>query len=81
MLFYNAILKIFVCDDVDVLLVAGMLKDDSTLRDIKLTKGTKMMVIGSTIQDVLTIAPPLPESTKPSASVPSKDYCLLVCVG
>jgi len=44
-----------------------MLKDDSTLRDIKLTKGAKMMVIGSTIQDVLTVAPPLPEATKPSA--------------
>ena len=45
-----------------------MLKDDSTLRDIKLTKGAKMMVIGSTIQDVLTVAPPDPESTKPAAA-------------
>lgn len=47
---------------------SGMLKDDVTLRDIKLTKGAKMMVIGSTIQDVLTVGPPLPESTKPSSS-------------
>jgi len=63
-------------------LVAGMLKDDSTLRDIKLTKGAKMMVVGSTIQDVLTIAPPLPESAKPSASSASMaSICLLVCVG
>lgn len=48
-----------------------MLKDDSTLRDIKLTKGAKMMVIGSTIQDVLTVAPPGPESTKPAAAASS----------
>ena len=54
-----------------------MLKDDSTLRDIKLTKGAKMMVIGSTIQDVLTIAPPLPESTKPSVSSASNDYIIV----
>ena len=51
----------------------GMLKDDSTLRDIKLTKGAKMMVIGSTIQDVLTVAPPDPDSTKPSPSTTSKN--------
>ena len=51
-----------------------MLKDDSTLRDIKLTKGAKMMVVGSTIQDVLTVAPPDPESTKSAASVASKDW-------
>ena len=50
-----------------------MLKDDITLRDIKLTKGAKMMVIGSTIQDVLTVAPPDPESTKPAASTSGKD--------
>lgn len=50
------------------LMYKGMLKDDSTLRDIKLTKGAKMMVIGSTIQDVLTVAPPDPDSTKPSSS-------------
>ena len=49
----------------------GMLKDDSTLRDIKLTKGAKMMVVGSTIKDVLTVAPPDPESTKPAAAVAS----------
>lgn len=48
-----------------------MLKDDSTLRDIKLTKGAKMMVIGSTIQDVLTVAPPDPESTKPAVAASS----------
>jgi len=45
-----------------------MLKDDSTLRDIKLTKGAKMMVVGSTIQDVLTVAPPLPETKKSSST-------------
>ena len=53
---------------------SGMLKDDSTLRDIKLTKGAKMMVIGSTIQDVLTVAPPDPESIKSAASATSKDW-------
>lgn len=52
----------------------GMLKDDSTLREIKLTKGGKMMVIGSTIQDVLTVAPPEPETTKPSSSTASKKF-------
>ena len=55
-----------------------MLKDDSTLRDIKLTKGAKMMVVGSTIQDVLTVAPPNPESTKSVASVASKDWFVLM---
>jgi len=55
-----------------------MLKDDSTLRDIKLTKGAKMMVIGSTIQDVLTVAPPLPETTK--SSVASSGLAYLICV-
>ncbi|XP_065899652.1 ubiquitin domain-containing protein UBFD1-like isoform X2 [Dysidea avara] len=50
------------------LMYKGMLKDDSTLRDIKLTKGAKMMVMGSTIQDVLTVAPPLPETTKSSTA-------------
>lgn len=56
----------------------GMLKDDSTLKDIKLTKGAKVMVVGSTIQDVLTVAPPVPEATKPTATTSSEDFVLLL---
>lgn len=56
-----------------------MLKDDSTLRDIKLTKGAKVMVVGSTIQDVLTVAPPDPEATKSSVATTSKELFTGFC--
>lgn len=36
----------------------GLAKDESTLRDIKVTKGAKIMVVGSTLDAVLSVAQP-----------------------
>jgi len=33
----------------------GLAKDDSTLRDLKVTKSAKIMVVGSTMNDVLQV--------------------------
>ena len=45
-------------------LLSGLLKDDKTLRDAKLVSGVKMMVVGSTVDDVLTVQPPNPSELK-----------------
>ena len=43
----------------------GLVKDGSkTLRDLHVTKGAKMMVVGSTINDVLKVTPPPPSALK-----------------
>lgn len=47
------------------LMYKGLLKDDKTLREAKISNGTKMMVVGSTVDDVLTIQPPNPNEIKP----------------
>ncbi|XP_033117825.1 ubiquitin domain-containing protein UBFD1-like [Anneissia japonica] len=44
------------------LMYKGLVKDDQTLREAKVTNGAKMMMIGSTLKDVLTV------NTTPSAS-------------
>lgn len=36
----------------------GLLPEDKTLRDIKVTNGAKIMVVGSTINDVLAVNTP-----------------------
>lgn len=36
----------------------GLLPEDKTLRDIKITNGAKIMVVGSTINDVLAVNTP-----------------------
>ena len=46
------------------LMYKGLLKDEKTLREAKITNGTKMMVVGSTLNDVLTIQPPNPKEIK-----------------
>ena len=38
-----------------VIVAIGMVKDDVTLREMKVTQGAKMMVIGSTMGDVVTV--------------------------
>eukprot|EP00095_Tigriopus_kingsejongensis_P007224 snap_masked-scaffold1635_size32709-processed-gene-0.4 protein:Tk07224 transcript:snap_masked-scaffold1635_size32709-processed-gene-0.4-mRNA-1 annotation:"ubiquitin domain-containing protein ubfd1" len=43
-------------------MVKGLAKDEMTLRKLGVSKGTKMMVVGSTLNDVLEV------STKPTAS-------------
>ncbi|XP_071962356.1 ubiquitin domain-containing protein UBFD1-like isoform X2 [Antedon mediterranea] len=44
------------------LMYKGLVKDEQTLRESKVTKGAKMMMIGSTLKDVLTV------TTTPTAS-------------
>ena len=45
------------------LMYRGLMKDDKTLRDLKVTKGVKLMLIGSTINDVLEVNKPVAKGT------------------
>ena len=47
------------------LMYKGLLKDENTLREAKIANGVKMMVVGSTLDDVLTIQPPSPKELRP----------------
>ena len=42
----------------------GLVKDDKTLRELHVTSGVKMMVVGSTISDVITVQAPTPGEMK-----------------
>ncbi|XP_077979697.1 ubiquitin domain-containing protein UBFD1-like [Glandiceps talaboti] len=42
----------------------GLMKDEKTLRELKVTKGAKMMVVGSTLNDVIAINTPTAEAGK-----------------
>ena len=42
----------------------GILKDEQSLSDAKLTPGTKLMIVGSTVNDVIAIQPPDPSELK-----------------
>ncbi len=42
----------------------GLVKDDKTVRDLKVVPGAKMMVVGSTIHDVITVQPPSADELK-----------------
>ena len=46
------------------LMYKGLLKDEKTLREAKVSNGIKMMVVGSTVDDVLTIQPPSTKELK-----------------
>ena len=50
----------------------GLAKDHQTLRELKVTKGAKIMVVGSTLNDVLSVTAPtqqeMNETTKTSSS-------------
>ena len=69
------------------LMYKGLLRDEKTLREAKIANGVKMMVVGSTVDDVLTIQPPDPKELKakktehtgfkPSASV-LLDSCVII---
>lgn len=52
--------------------ITGLAKDESTLKDLKVTKGAKIMVVGSTLNDVLSVSKPSPqelqEATKSTAA-------------
>ncbi|XP_033629999.1 ubiquitin domain-containing protein UBFD1-like [Asterias rubens] len=58
------------------LMYRGLMKDDKTLRDLKVTKGVKLMLIGSTINDVLEVNKPVAKGTtkeKDEAGAPAKE--------
>ena len=60
------------------LMYKGLLKDDKTLREAKISNGIKMMVVGSTLDDVLTIQPPNPKEIKPQkVEQAGKSYIML----
>lgn len=48
----------------DIIFALGLVKDDKTLRELHVTSGTKMMVVGSTLGDVITVQPPSPGELK-----------------
>ena len=48
-------------------LVSGLAKDHQTLRELKVTKGAKIMVVGSTLNDVLSVTAPTEQEMKEAA--------------
>ena len=45
----------------------GLIKDDqSTLQQSGICKGAKLMVVGSTLKDVMTVTPPTKDNQKDS---------------
>ena len=49
------------------IIIVGNLKDVSTLKEAKIVPGIKIMIIGSTITDVIAVSPPDPAELKQSA--------------
>ncbi|XP_013393902.1 ubiquitin domain-containing protein UBFD1 [Lingula anatina] len=47
----------------------GLVKDDQTLRDLKVTKGAKFMVVGSKLQDVMAVNAPDPKEIQKEEAV------------
>ncbi|XP_063444728.1 ubiquitin domain-containing protein UBFD1-like isoform X1 [Mytilus trossulus] len=45
----------------------GLAKDESTLNDLKVTNGAKVMVVGSTLNDVLSVSKPSEKEIKEAA--------------
>ena len=58
---------------------AGLAKDESTLQELKVTKGAKIMVVGSTLTDVLAVNTPASTSFKdddsPEAAASKEPLC------
>ncbi len=44
------------------LMFKGMMKDDKTLRELKVANNAKLMLVGSTITDVLEVTKPVPKA-------------------
>ena len=44
------------------LMFKGLMKDDKTLRELKVNNGAKLMLVGSTITDVLEVTKPVPKT-------------------
>lgn len=57
----------------------GLAKDECTLRELKVIKGAKIMVVGSTLNDVLSMGKPsakeLEDDTKTSAAASKELLC------
>lgn len=47
----------------------GLVKDEKTLRELSVTSGAKMMVVGSTLSDVITVQAPSPGELKEEPQV------------
>ena len=55
-------------------IIPGLAKDESSLRDLKVIKGAKIMVVGSTMNDVLSVnAPNLKEIQEEAKAASSKE--------
>ena len=50
---------------------SGLAKDHQTLRELKVTKGAKIMVVGSTLNDVLSVTAPTEQEMKEAAKTTS----------
>lgn len=57
--------------DINLYYVLGLAKDESTLKDLKVTTGAKVMVVGSTLSDVLSISKPTQKEMKETTSAAS----------
>ncbi|XP_041363945.1 ubiquitin domain-containing protein UBFD1-like isoform X2 [Gigantopelta aegis] len=57
------------------LMFKGLVKDHQTLRELKVTKGAKVMVVGSTLTDVLSVSAPSKQELQEEAklSEPAKE--------
>ena len=54
---------------------AGLVKDGSkTLRELNVTNGVKMMVVGSTMNDVMKVTPPPPGALKEEKIASGKEH-------
>jgi mannose/fructose/N-acetylgalactosamine-specific phosphotransferase system component IID len=49
----------------------GRMKDDATLRENKVTKGAKIMVVGSTVTEVLSVSEPAVKTSRDRDTVES----------
>jgi len=47
--------------DTQKVMVKGLAKDEKTLRELGVTQGTKIMVVGSTVNDILSVSTPVPQ--------------------
>ncbi|XP_064478627.1 ubiquitin domain-containing protein UBFD1-like isoform X2 [Ornithodoros turicata] len=52
---------------------APKVEDSKTLQEVNITKGTKVMVVGSTLDDVLNLEVPTPEELKETTKQPAKE--------
>ena len=50
---------------------SGLAKDHQTLRELKVSKGAKIMVVGSTLNDVLSVTAPTEQEMLEAANTTS----------